>query len=231
MDTLNRRPPPARQQGFVLILSLVIMVIITLSAVAMIASLRGGISASGNIAFRQAATRAGDVAIESGFQWVSTQLAASATALDNSISAAAVGATPAYRYYATFLGLDSFNSGCMKDSTATVFTPQNYRFSDTTLGSDGQPCAGKLAAAPSGYALYYVIHRMAKTVGASCPGAECAAPSIAAASGAAAGCSYDPSSPAYCGVSSNVNNLVYYRITVKVVGPRQNNRYIQSFVY
>lgn len=213
-----------------LILALVIMVIITLSAVAMIASLRGGISASGNIAFRQAATRAADVAVEDGFQWVLAQLTASATALDNSRSAAASGSTIAYRYYATFLGLDSFDSNCAKDSTATVFTPQNYRFSDTVVGGDGLPCAGKLAGAPSGYALYYVIHRMASGAGA-CPGAGCSAPSIAAASGAAPGCSFDPSSPSYCGVSSSVNNLVYYRITVKVVGPRQNNRYIQAFVY
>lgn len=231
MDTLNASRRPARQQGFVLILALVILVIITLSAVAMISTLRGGISASGNIAFRQSATRAADVAVETGFQWILTELTASATALNSNKSAAASGGVAAYRYYATFLGLDSFDAGCMKDSAATAFTPQNYRFSDTVTGNDGLPCAGKLASAPSGYSLYYVIHRMAKTVGAACPAAECSAPSIAAASGAAPGCSFDPSSPAYCGVNSSVNNLVYYRITVKVVGPRQNNRYIQTFVY
>lgn len=236
MDTLTKTQPalalniPRREQGFVLILALVILIIMTLSAVAMIAGIRGGVSAAGNIAFRQAATRAGDVAVESGFQWVRTQLVASATALDNSVAAAASGGTPAQRYYATFVGLDSFETGCTKDTTATEFTPQNYRFSDTTTGSDGFPCATKLSSAPSGYSLYYVIHRMARETG-TCPGAHCAAPSVAAASGAMPGCSYDPSSPAYCGVSSSVNNLVYYRITVKVVGPKQNNRYIQAFVY
>lgn len=231
MDTLNAARRRQGQQGFVLILALVIMVIITLSAVALIASLRSGISASGNIAFRQAATRAADVAVEDAFQWVRTKMTASATSLNSNLSAAAGGGAIASRYYATFLGLDSFDSGCMKDGAATVFTPQNYRFSDAVNGSDGNPCAAKLASTPSGYDLYYVIHRMAQTVGASCPAAGCSSPSIAPASGVSPGCSYDPSSPAYCGVSSSVNNLVYYRITVKVVGPRQNTRYIQAFVY
>lgn len=231
MDALTRAPRAA-QGGFVLLLTLVILVIITLASVTMMATMRSGISASGNIAFRQAATRAADVAVESGFQWVQGQLAASATNLDNSKAAAAAGSTAAYRYYATFLGLDSFNSGCVKDAAATVFTPQTYRFSDTVNGSDGAPCAGRITTGtPSGYSLYYVVHRMASSTGASCPGAGCAAPSIAAGSGVGAGCSYDPSSPNYCGVSSSVNNLVYYRITVKVVGPRQNNRYVQAFVY
>jgi len=217
----------------------VIMVIITLASVAMIATLRGGVSASSNVAFRQAATRAADVAVESGFQWISAQLTANALSLNSNTAAAASGSTPAYRYYATFLGLDSFNSGCIKDATATAFTPQNYRFNGTNasglpveaLGSDGLPCAGTLSSAPSGYSLYYVIHRMARTVGTNCPGAECATPSIAPASGASPGCSFDASSPLYCGVSSSVNNLSYYRVTVKVVGPRQNTRYIQTFVY
>lgn len=236
MDTLNSRRLPVRQQGFVLVLALVIMVVITLSAVAMIATLRGGVSASGNVAFRQAATRAADVAVESGFQWISTQLTASASSL-NSNSASATG--NGSRYYATFLGLDSFDSGCAKDSTATVFTPQNYRFNTLDAaglpipvnGSDGLPCAGTLGSSPSGYGLFYVIHRMAQTVGTNCPGAGCATPSIAPASGASPGCSFDASSPLYCGVTSTVNNLAYYRVTVKVVGPRQNTRYIQTLVY
>ncbi|MCX7165034.1 MAG: hypothetical protein NTV11_02020 [Rhodocyclales bacterium] len=227
MDTLKSYRRPARQQGFVLILALLIMVVITLSAVAMITSLRGGISASGNIAFRQAATRAADVAVDDAFQWVSNQLSTvGATALDNSKSAAAVGATAAYRYYAIYYDADA---GCSKNGS-TTFTPQSYRFSDTTNGNDGSPCAGKMARAPAGYGLYYVVHRMAGTAGA-CPGAGCLAPSVVPTSGPGAGCSMDPSDPAYCGASSSVNNLVYYRITVKVVGPRQNTRYIQTFVY
>ncbi len=222
MDTLNASRRPVRQQGFVLILALVIMVIITMSAVAMIASLRGGISASGNIAFRQAATRAADVAVDSAYQWVATKMAV-ASGLNNDIAAAA---TP--RYYAT---LSAADSGCKKDGAGGSFTPQQYRFSDTVTGSDGFPCAAKVAARPSGYDLYYVVHRMANTAGSACPAAGCLAPSITVASSSSAGCSMDPTSASFCGATTTTNSLVYYRITIKVVGPRQNNRYIQAFVY
>ncbi|MCX7156134.1 MAG: hypothetical protein NTW45_06795 [Rhodocyclales bacterium] len=234
MDTLNASRRPARQQGFVLILALVIMVIITMSAVAMIASLRGGISASGNIAFRQAATRAADVAVDSAYRWMVTTMAA-ASGLSNDIAGAA---TP--RYYATLAGA---NSGCKKDGTAGSFTPQQYRFSDSVNGSDGLPCAAKVAAKPAGYDLYYVVHRMASTSEAlcvaaggaagcgNCPTAGCLAPSISLAVINKDGCSKDPTSPDYCGSTTTTNTFVYYRITIKVVGPRQNNRYIQAFVY
>jgi hypothetical protein len=74
---------------------------------------------------------------------------------------------------------------------------------------------------------------MASAAGTACPAALCLAPPFAAAAGgAAAGCSMDPTSASFCGAAAaGANSLVYYRITIKVVGPRQNNRYIQAFVY
>jgi type IV pilus assembly protein PilX len=236
MDALKiSRPALAlvtrRQQGFVLVVALVIMIIMTLSSVAMIASLRGGISASANIAFRQSATRSADVAVDNAFQWVQTQMTASITALNSDIAPAnAAAATTTPRYYATMSGADA---GCKKDGIASAFTPQSYRFSDSVNGSDGFPCAAKVAGKPSGYDLYYVIHRMANTAAASCPAAGCLAPPISSVTGSSgsAGCSMDPSAPNFCGAATTTNQLVYYRITVKVVGPRQNNRYIQGFVY
>ena len=218
------------QQGFVLVVALVVLVIITLSSVAMVTSMKGGVYAAGNIAFRQAATRAADVAVNSAFQWVQTQMIV-ATALNSDIAPAdtAAAATTA-RYYSTMFGADS---GCKKDGIAGVFLPQNYRFSDTINGSDSRPCAAKIPGSPSGYDLYYVIHRMASTSGSACPAAGCLAPQVTTiTSTPAAGCSMDPSSASFCGASaSGTNNLVYYRVTIKVSGPRQNNRYIQAFLY
>ncbi len=223
MDALKPVRIARREQGFVLILALVIVVIITLSSVAMISSLRGGISASGNIAFRQVASRAADVGVDSAFQWVQTNMA-TAGALDNNLAAAS-----APRYYATMSAADS---GCKKDGAAGSFTPQMYRFSDTVTGSDGFPCAALVSGSPAGYSLYYVVHRMANATGACPTPAGCLAPSIVAATSSTAGCSMDPTSASFCGASTTTTNtLVYYRITIKVVGPRQNNRYIQSFVY
>lgn len=234
----------AGQEGFVLVVALVILIIMTLSSVAMVASLRGGISASANIAFRQAATRAADVAVDGAYQWVRTQITASTTVLSNNIApanTAAATATP--RYYATISGADS---GCKKDGAAGAFTPTSYRFSDTINGADGFPCAARVTGNPAGYTLYYVVHRMANTTEAlclaaggaagcgDCPTAGCLAPAITLTAGPSSltGCSMDPTAANFCGASTTaVNAAVYYRITVKVVGPRQNNRYIQGFIY
>jgi hypothetical protein len=89
----------------------------------MITSLRGGISASGNISFRQAATRAADVASDSAYQWVLAQMAVP-TGLDNDIEPVnTAAATTTARYYATLAGADI---ACKKDGVADA-TPQSYR--------------------------------------------------------------------------------------------------------
>ena len=230
---LKTVPSRQHQQGFVLVIALVILVVMTLSAVAMITSLRGGLSASGNISFRQAATRAADVAADGAYTWVQAQITAAANALDNDIAPInTAGALVTPRYYATMTGSDA---GCKKDGVANVFAPQNYRFSDTSVGADGFPCAGRIAGSPGGYSLFYVIHRMARSAAMSCPAAECISPEATVSGGTTpppAGCSLDPTSASFCGVNPiSASSVVYYRITVKVVGPRQNNRYVQAFVY
>jgi Tfp pilus assembly protein PilX len=221
------RPPRRTEGGFMLVVAMVIMIIMTLSSIAMVTSLRGGISAAANIAFRQAATRTADIAVDSAYQWVANQmLNVAVTALDNNVApanTAAATATP--RYYATMTGVDT---GCLK--SGTTFTPSLYRFSDTTNGGDGFPCAGRVANNPAGYTLYYVVHRMANNTGA-CPGAGCMAPPLLAGGQQEYGGSKDVSQSDSLASANNVNAAVYYRITVKVVGPRQNNRYIQGFVY
>ena len=230
MDALSDRgrrvlPSRRRQQGFVLVVTLVILVIITLASVAMMATLRAGISASGNIAFRQAATRTADVAVDQAFQdtaanFTTAALATNPNGLDGNL------ATAAYRYYAT---VNAADVACTKDGS-TTFQPQTYRFNDSSLNvvndAGGIPCAVKLASSPSGYSLFYVVHRMAETAGA-CGTAATGCNRILVDGGNKPGCSTDASSIDYCGTSA----YVYYRITVKVAGPRQNNRYIQTFVY
>lgn len=222
--TLNRRD---RQSGFMLVVALIIMVMMTLSSIAMVISLRGGISAAANIAFRQAASRTADIAVDAGYLWVANQmLNVSVTSLDNNVAAANTAAaltTP--RYYATMTGVDT---GCLKSGTA--FTPSLYRFSDTLNGSDGRPCAGRVSGNPAGYTLYYVVHRMANSTGA-CPAAGCLAPPLLVGGQQDYGGSKDASLPDALASANTINAAVYYRITVKVVGPRQNNRYVQGFVY
>ncbi len=243
MDALNMSVKPRsakHQQGFVLVVTLLVMVIITLSSVAMIVAMRAGISASGNIAFRQAATRTADVGVDQAFQntaanFTATALAANPNGLDVD------NASGSYRYYATVNGVAKKSDastfplagGCTKDGS-TTFSPENYRFNAVdgnglpvaVNDGEGNPCAIQSTSTPSGYSLFYVVHRMAETTG-SCGTTSTGCSRVSLDGGNKPGCSVDAASVDYCGSTS----YVYYRITVKVAGPRQNNRYIQAFVY
>ena len=214
----SRHHPAQKQRGISLVITLVVLVIITLSSVAMMATLKSGTSASANIAFRQAATRTADVGVQNALQWFTGK--AIATLEQDSSAATAYGGV---RYFATGDG----TGGCAKNDPGgvayTTFSPDRYRFDDTIRGTDGQPCAVRDSNAPSGYSVFYVIHRMAAAAG-SCANVGCMKPSglSCATSTNQAGKAIDfdfESSPS-----------TYYRITVKVVGPRQNNRYVQAFV-
>ena len=140
MNTIPRAIPRARmpqgrhrQGGFMLVIAMIIMVIMTLSSIAMVSGLRGGISAAANIAFRQSATRTADIAVDFGHRWVAGQMPSpGSTALDTSSAPTdAANALLRPRYYATMAGVDT---GCLK--TGTTFTPAQYRFSDTLTGTE-----------------------------------------------------------------------------------------------
>ncbi len=207
MDTLKpmRRN---RQQGFSLVMTLIMLVIILLSSLGMMMAMRGGVSSAGNIAFRQSAVRSADVAGEEGLDWVNTQLTADPAALNTTDTATKPG------YYAIFNEADA---AC---TTTTAFSPQTYDFSNAD-------CAMEHGSSVSGYTLYYVVHRMAGAYGA-CPAVGCTGPLESANNNP--GCSHDPDMPDYCGLASTRLH-VYYRITIKVAGPRHNSRYVQTFVY
>ena len=210
MDTLANMKSyrHGQQHGFVLVMTLIILVVMVLSAQALMLVARSGVTTAGNVAFRQAAVRVADVAAEDAFQWVNNQTAASATAMTTTDNLTKPG------FYAIHNQTDP---SC---STTTQFTPQTYKF--TAAG-----CSMVHTGEVSGYTLYYVVHRMAAGTGA-CPAADCSGPSVDTTP--QAGCSKDPSAPEYCGNYGSTRH-VYYRVTVKVVGPRPNSRYIQTFVY
>ncbi len=203
-----------QESGFVLIVTLMIVFIIMISSVAMIVAMRSGISAAGNIAFRQTAVRSGDVAVsivqQSLVNWV--QLTGNDSAL---FADSGQHGGQNFRYYATMDGIDS---DCAKDASKP-FSPDNYRFDKRA--SDGLPCAAQMPMI-GGYTLYYVVHRIARLAG-PCPAAGCMAPPSNATQ---AGNSKDADAPQF----PLNNTLAYYRVTVKTTAPRQNS-YIQNFQF
>ena len=218
MESLSRRSSVSSNRGVALVMTLIILVVMTLSSLAMIAGMRAGSATSGNIAFRQAASRVADIGVRVAYDRVQTMLQGDRTILNaNSV---------ADGYFAQ---QDFVAAGCAA-AGITVFSPLTYDFTNTT------DCAVQVAGTGAdnlvaGYRVYYVIHRMSEGAGAC---------SDAAGPVSTVNCSLTPlervllkdfNDGTIKTDFSTTRNFVYYRITVKVVGPRNNNRYVQAFVF
>ncbi len=68
---------PRRQQGVVLYVALVVMVVMMLAGGAMLRSVGTGVGVTGNLAFKQNATLAGDLGTQAAIAWILSQPALS----------------------------------------------------------------------------------------------------------------------------------------------------------
>ena len=198
---------PTRQRGVVLIVALLVLVATILAAVALVRSVDVATLVSGNLAFRQAGVQAADSGVELARNWLM-----SVPIADLDVPA------PTFGYYATSntdptKPFDPFAPGVWSAGTTSRALPTD---------------------AVTGNTVEYVVHRMCQDVGDPA-NANC----FTAHSVATGGTSmrirepgdlpcFDPHTGAnLCGVAVNP----YYRITVKVTGPRNTVTYAQAVIY
>lgn len=191
------------QRGVVLIIALIVLVAMTLASVAMVRSIDTSTIIAGNLAFKQSGVASGDAGIETAIAWISAN--------GSSLTAD----SPTNGYYAT--SQDSL------DLTKNA-TPDNA--ADDLDWSDGGKVK-KLAMDAAGNEVAYVIHRMCNSVGAL--NGESCATEESVQEGRSYGTlrsmsTYQP------GSWTSVANRGYYRITVRIVGPRKTISYVQAFV-
>lgn len=194
------------QHGFVLFMTLVTLVLLTISGLAMMRAMESGLSAAGNIAFRQAASRVADTAIEDALAWL----------VSNSGTVTLEAAA------------DDTDGHAIYIPSAAAFDPVSYDWEGGE--SHHMTATDKIA----GYDVYYVIHRMAQAAGA-CKSATdnsyCMYAPASGATGTTAEGSSQSGGSTYAGFITGTTGLVYYRVTVKVSGPRNNVSYVQAFLY
>lgn len=209
----NHRSPVSRKaaKGVILFMTLLMLVILTISGVAMMQIMDAGVSAAGNIAFRQASLRVADVGIEEARTWLQSQDASTL----QSDQAQGASATQS-------------NQGGYYASSPLLFDPKTYSWT-TCVDKDVDGECDTF----SGYKLYYVIHRMAQNSGASCTAVAtgCLFAMNASSAGTAEGQSQSGGTGGNQHNISGAGGLVLYRITVKVSGPRHNINYVQAFMY
>lgn len=221
----------SKQKGFVLFMTLMIMVIMSIAGLALLRAVDNSTLVAGNIGYKQAAIISADSAVKSATDWMS---------LGTTILTADSGTNG---YYSASYGVITGASAA--NQISYDWTGQNT----PTVAADDVDWAGGTSSIPtkaiqvtfpagiastsdptmdrSGNRAYYVIHRLCDTpaVLSSAPTVSCATSNsqVAAIGSTAGAASYGQK--ALTSVSQ-----VYYRVTIKVVGPKNTVSYAQAFV-
>lgn len=203
---------PAR--GASLMVALIVLVMMSLGALAMVRAVGTGLLVAGNFAFRQAAVLASENGSEAAIEWLSMHVDSADVFADQ----------PAAGYYANVLpGLDLTGAAGAAASTVDWLD-------DRCGGRAGIAClqpSPPLPADPAGHTVRYLVQRLCRSIGSP----EAAANSCLLHRSAAGG-SPNRGQLSY-GASKHFNpaNAVYYRITVQVRGPRGTTAFTQTLVH
>ena len=190
------------QQGVVLFIALIILVAMTLAGIALMRSVDTNVLIAGNLAFRQANTMYADTGVEAARAWLSANTAS----LDNNQPAGALHYWANYQEGTNFLG--------------TATNPiLNYNWAQ----------AATVAAPDPAYTIAYVIHRLCGGAGgASTTAAKCMQASAGGGSGSSG---LGTKGVVTYGVQALPGvSTIYYRVTVRVTGPRNTLSYVQAIL-
>ncbi len=196
--------PLQRQQGVVLIIALIMLVAMTLGGLAMMRSVHTTTAIAGNLAFQQAATNSADTGVEAAVAWLE----------NNNGTGVLYNDIPASGYAASKGTSDDPSSN--QDWTelwSAVWVPRGV----VTVTQTG---GGTVDAA--GNTVQYAIQRLCNATGNPTGNAGCAVSPVEA--------TQTGNSKSGGNAKLTVSTQVYYRITVRVTGPRNTVSFIQSTV-
>jgi len=201
-------PMRRRQRGVTLFIALIVLVAMTMAAVAMMRSVDTATVVAGNIGFRQSAVNAADQGVQAAYAWLGANVGGPGIANDSTANGyfSSVTAGEAPDWYT--------NSASWSNAFLVPLTCP-------ATGAAGVDCAGNTVS--------YVIHRM-------CPVANCAPNATCA--GVTNVCGQTLSSTAVSGegVEQGAVNFfttppaTHYRVTVRSTGPRASIAYVQTML-
>ena len=206
---------PTKQTGVVLLIALIVLIAMTLAGIAMIRSTDTGNVVAGNIAFRQAALQEADVGVDAAFTALTTGVITSTTA----------NATP--RYYAIM------QTAATAPALGTTGVPSYITaMTPTDAWSNADAYGGTGFSATTGNRVRYVIERMCNLVPVTL-----AVPTTAAeikdnclTYNPASGTNNSSRNALRVQLSNIVTPIAYYRVTVRVDGPRNTLSMAQSII-
>lgn len=200
-----------RQRGIVLLLSLIVLVAMSLAAIGLMRSVLTSNRIAANLTFQQSTTQSAGVGIEAAIAWLEQKARELKTSnppvLQNGLfSNIAVGGTETVNYVAR--REDPGSNQAWEDWWQQVLVANNQV---NTLPVDA---AGNTVA--------FAIHRLCNASGDPLSGIGCEAPPTANAA--------TQTSSKSSGIKLQVPSQIYYRITVRVQGPRNAVSFVQAVV-
>jgi type IV pilus assembly protein PilX len=204
MLTANRMPSRSfksrtRQSGVVLFVALIVLVAMTLAALALMRSVDSANIIAGNLAFQEAATHSADTGVEAATAWLQANNTGSTLDADDPTNGYAANGSASTRSPAAGQSWDLYWSNSLAARSYQAFAQDS-----------------------AGNSVNYVIDRLCNSAGSKTGGASCvASPAVQTATGNAEEAGQIP---------LNAPSVVYYRITVRVSGPRNTVSYVQSVV-
>ena len=216
MKTLNstgtERSGGIRQKGVVLLIALIALAIISLAAVALIRSVDTSSIIAGNVAFKQSTVSSGEAALIEVSRWIEVKMNNPATMLEMESDNAAMG------YYAK----ETFTSDPKNSILPKLTSTAAWDGSRSAIVNDYNNAPGDTDY--SGNTIRYIIERMCTAYGPASterclfgPGSDNTDTS---------GIKNDPN-PRPSGTTSSV----MFRVTARVLGPKNTVSYIQTFIY
>jgi type IV pilus assembly protein PilX len=205
------------QRGISLLMVLVAITVMAFAALALLRSTDTSMLIAGNIGFQNAARGASDAGAEAAISWLS----------DHAADGVLLEDVAASGYYATSA------DGCDLTGTRTASTQDDVGWT----GAAGVNCGMSALRAtgngiPAGYAVDYVINRLCNAAGD--PNAVLAADGVTPMTcvrvrgGAAEGSTR--SGAQYGAIALSGSAQHYYRITMRVSGPRRTTLFTQTFI-
>jgi hypothetical protein len=187
----------AVQRGAVLFITLIMLVAMTLAAIALMRSVDTATLIAGNLAFSKSAAYSGNTAIETAITWLANNNVGNT--LGNSVD---------HQYVAHQQDPDFATQETWDHFWINTLKPANPNYI-VSLGTDG---AGNKA--------FYIIHRLCDHDD-SAPPVNCVPPPPTDGTGGSMGAG---------AVALKLSTQRYYRITVRVEGPKNTVSYVQAFV-
>ncbi|MES2830401.1 MAG: hypothetical protein V4695_00225 [Pseudomonadota bacterium] len=213
MKRLHRRSHHActersEQRGIVLFVALIALVLLGVASIALVRTFGAGASISGNIAFKQAATQAGDIGVELAFN-----------ALKTSILPAKAETNIPFQYYALMQPSDA--AGVPRPKVGGVARPIDWK-TYPCYGANADPAQPPIQCDDeSSYRIQYVIDRQCVSPSDTLPVADIDKQCII-------GPGEDIGSHRAGNVVFAPPATVFYRVTVNIRGPRNTTSLVQA---